>query len=142
VGGGQDFPIRKPEVTVGRDSTCDIPLRVKTVSGTHCKLQLIDGYWRVFDMGSRNGIRVDGVKCQEAWVFPESRLSISDQRFQLDYVPVGARPMADAAAPVPSKSLMDKIGLKEKELDSILKRIKEQEGDEPASRRRDLTIDM
>jgi pSer/pThr/pTyr-binding forkhead associated (FHA) protein len=143
IGGGQDFAIFKAVITVGRDSSNDIALRVKTVSGLHCRLEFMDGYWRVFDMNSRNGVRVDGVPCREAWVFPESRLSIADQRFQLDYKPEGPRPMPDPEDPSRRQSLMAKIGLKDKDLDAILTRINEQYGpDESQSKRRDLTIDM
>lgn len=143
VGGGQAYVITKPEVLVGRESSCDVAIRLKTVSSVHCKLKLIDGYWRVFDMNSRNGVRVDGVKCQEAWVFPESRLTISDQRFQLDYKPVGERPFPDADDPSRRKSLMEKIGLKNEQLDAIVTRIKDQYGpDETENKRKDLTIDM
>jgi len=143
VGGGQDFSIFKPEVTVGRDSSCDISLRVKTVSGLHCRLQLIEGYWRISDLGSRNGVRVDGVKCQEAWVFPESRLAIADQRFQLDYKPVGERPASSLGDPAQRRSLMESIGVKDRELDKILTRIEDQYGpDDANNKRRNLTIDM
>lgn len=143
VGGGQDYAITRAEVTIGREHSCDVSLRVKTVSTLHCRLKLIDGYWRVFDNNSRNGIRVDGVRCQEAWVFPESRLTIADQRFQLDYVPVGERPFPDADDPSRRQSLMAKIGLKDDQLDAIVTRISEQYGpDENENRRRNLTIDM
>jgi pSer/pThr/pTyr-binding forkhead associated (FHA) protein len=143
VGGGQDYSITKPEVIVGRESSCDVAIRMKTVSSVHCKLKLIDGYWRVFDMNSRNGVRVDGVRCQEAWVFPESRLTISDQRFQLDYKPVGERPFPDAEDPSRRKSLMAKIGIKDDQLDAIVTRIKDQYGpDENENKRKNLTIDM
>lgn len=143
IGGGQDFSIFKPEVSIGRDSSCDVSLRVKTVSGLHCRLQLVDGYWRVSDLGSRNGVRVDGVKCQEAWVFPESRLSIADQRFQLDYKPVGERPAANLGDPAQRRSLMESIGVKDRELDQILTKIGDQHGpDENENKRRNLTIDM
>jgi hypothetical protein len=141
IGGGIDFPIRKSEVIVGREKDCDVPLRVKTVSSVHCKLVLIDGYWRVIDLNSRNGVRVDGVPCKEAWVFPECRLTISDQRFQLDYTPSGPRPLQDAQAIDSKTSLMEKIGVNERELDRVLSRIGDQYPDDTQNRRRDLKAD-
>ncbi|MBX3443616.1 MAG: FHA domain-containing protein [Planctomyces sp.] len=143
IGGGVDFLITSPVATIGRDKTCDVTLRVKTVSSVHCRLEWIDGYWRVFDMDSRNGVRVDSQPCREAWVFPESRLSIADQRFQLDYVPVGARPLPETNAMDRKESLMSKIGMKDQDLNSLLERIQDQYGpDDSENKRRDLTLDM
>ncbi len=108
LGGGADYPLVKRKVTVGRLPPCDVILRVKTVSSKHCALELIEGYWQVTDLGSHNGVRLDSVRCPQAWVFPDSRLSVADQRFRLDYTPEGEPP-----TPHPSQqpSLLAKVGL-------------------------------
>jgi pSer/pThr/pTyr-binding forkhead associated (FHA) protein len=140
VGGGPDFPFLRPEITIGRDPGCDVVLRLKTVSGLHCRLFLSDGYWRVVDLHSRNGVRIDGVRCEEGWVFPESRLSIADQRFQLDYEPEGERPIPDhLLRGGGDQSLMARIGVTDRQLDAILSKV---ESTEPPSKRRDLSLDM
>ncbi|MBC7815719.1 MAG: FHA domain-containing protein [Planctomycetaceae bacterium] len=117
LGGGPDHPLMNPKVTVGRQPPCDIVLRVGTVSSKHCTLELNEGYWQVKDLGSRNGVRLDSVRCDQAWVFPESRLSIADQRFRLDYTPDGEPPVPN---PSQRPSLMAQAGLVGEELDRLM----------------------
>lgn len=136
LGGGPDFLVPKPRVTIGRKENCDIVLPFSTISGMHCGLEFVDGYWRVLDLDSRNGIRVDGAPCKKAWVYPESRLSIADRRFELDYVPQGERP--EPLETLPSKPLMATLGISQSELNKALVRHTEEEQDEPQRKRYDL----
>lgn len=117
LGGGADHPLMKPIVLVGRQPPCDIVLRVSTISSKHCTLELTEGYWQVKDLGSRNGVRLDSVRCDQAWVFPESRLSIADQRFRLDYTPDGLPPVPN---PAQRPSLMAQAGLVGENLDRLM----------------------
>jgi pSer/pThr/pTyr-binding forkhead associated (FHA) protein len=123
VGGGTDFPLRKPFVIVGRATACDICLPFRTVSSRHCELRLDDGHWQIVDIGSQNGIRVDGHRCRQGWVFPETLISIADQRFQIDYVPIGERPAIASDDPRRMRSLTDLAGLKGQRLEELLARI-------------------
>jgi adenylate cyclase len=91
-GGGDPIPLRQAKLVVGRHPNCDIVLRFATVSGIHCQLEWTDGYWFVRDLGSRHGIRVDGVRCQAECVKPGSVLWIADQRYRFAYLPQGAGP--------------------------------------------------
>ena len=117
LGGGSDHPLMKPKILVGRQPPCDIVLRVGTISSKHCTLELTEGYWQVKDLGSRNGVRLDSVRCDQAWVFPESRLSIADQRFRLDYTPDGEPPVPN---PAQRPSLMAQAGLVGENLDRLM----------------------
>jgi pSer/pThr/pTyr-binding forkhead associated (FHA) protein len=123
VGGGAGFPFRKPFVVVGRATSCDICLPFRTVSSRHCELHFDDGYWRIVDVGSQNGIRIDGHRCQQGWIFPETFLSIADQRFQIDYRPTGERPAIASDDPRRARSLMDLAGVKGQQLEKLLRRI-------------------
>jgi pSer/pThr/pTyr-binding forkhead associated (FHA) protein len=123
VGGGADFPLRRSFVVVGRATSCDICLPFRTVSSRHCELRLEDGHWRIVDIGSQNGIRIDGHRCRQGWVFPETFISIADQRFQIDYVPIGERPAIASDDPRRARSLMELAGIKGQRLDALLTRI-------------------
>jgi hypothetical protein len=142
LGGGQDIQLLKARVTVGRKSSCDVVLRSSTISSMHCGLELVDGYWRVLDLGSRNGVRVDGVQCKRAWLFPESRLSIADHRFNLEYTPQGERPAPEPGDPTYTTSLMTKIGLKEQDLAHAVARYEEDDKDEPEKERYNLLEEL
>ena len=117
LGGGADHPLMKPTILVGRQPPCDIVLRMGTISSKHCTLELNEGYWQVKDLGSRNGVRLDSVRCDQAWVFPDSRLSIADLRFRLDYTPDGEPPVPN---PAQRPSLMAQAGLVGEKLERLI----------------------
>ena len=115
-------------------------LRVATISSKHCTLDLIEGYWQVKDLASRNGVRLDSVRCQEAWVFPDSRLSIADQRFRLDYTPAGEPPTVQNSE---RPSLMAKAGLTGANLEQLLnKQDRHGKGGESDRKRWELLEDV
>jgi pSer/pThr/pTyr-binding forkhead associated (FHA) protein len=94
-GGGDAIALRKTRVIVGRRSDCDVVLKFCFVSGRHCQLDLENGRWRVRDLASRNGIRVDGKTCQENNLPPGCVLSVGGLRFRVLYevrADVPARP--------------------------------------------------
>jgi hypothetical protein len=132
--GGRAIMLRKHKIVVGRAPTCDVVLPNPIVSGRHCELDFIVGYWQAVDLDSRNGIFVDGMRYRIKWVFPGDVLVISTQRFRMEYVGKGDRPSAkDDDVPVLSKkSLMERAGLTEERLDSLAAG---KEADEPLRKR-------
>ena len=58
TGGGEDIPLKKDRILIGRRDNCDIVLRFANVSGQHCRLTLEQGYWFIKDLDSRNGTKV------------------------------------------------------------------------------------
>jgi hypothetical protein len=120
VGGGVDHQLTKTPVTIGRKPPCDVVIPAKTVSGRHCELSLTDGYWRVKDLGSHNGIRIDGRSCEEGWVLPRHRLSIAEHRFQMEYEGQGPQPIPDAPQADVRKPLMEQLGLSEGDFDEMV----------------------
>src|SRR5262249_49845298 len=84
-GGGDPLPLLKPQVVIGRSASCDMALGFAAIPARHCQLEWTDGQWFVRDLGSRNGIKVDGVRCQAERLTPESVLWIAGLRFQVIY---------------------------------------------------------
>lgn len=109
VGGGDPIPLLKTKLTLGRRNSCDVTLRFANVSSQHCELELINGYWRVRDLNSSNGIRVNSVRCDEKFLFPGDVLAVGKHKFEITYEAVGERPQEDDD-PF-AKSLMEKAGL-------------------------------
>ena len=60
VGEGKRRVLTPPRVTVGRSSECDIVIDDPNVSRRHAELRAEDGRWIVADLGSTNGVRVNG----------------------------------------------------------------------------------
>jgi pSer/pThr/pTyr-binding forkhead associated (FHA) protein len=98
-GGGAPVPLNKPTLVIGRNRDCDIVLGCASVSGRHCELSFRDGDCWVRDLGSKNGTRVNGGKCEDQSVGPNDVLAIGRQRFTLSYPPASRPP--PAAGPEP-----------------------------------------
>jgi len=62
------YLITKPTVVVGRDDACDIVLNSIQVSRRHCLLQTIARGLSFRDLGSTNGMRVNGYPAQEGFL--------------------------------------------------------------------------
>jgi adenylate cyclase len=109
-GGGDPNPLTHPRVVVGRHEGCDIVIRSGAVSGRHCELNWADGAWSVRDLGSRNGTRVDGERCQAKALPPGSVLWVANYRYRVSYAPPGAgRPATKG--PVFAQGLLEAAGL-------------------------------
>jgi adenylate cyclase len=107
-GGGDPIALTKPLLVVGRSSACDIVLRFTYVSSRHCQLEWDNGSWFVRDLGSHNGIRIDGVRCPSGPLPPGSVLGIATLRYHVHYGAGGADP---AQHPLFARSLLEKAGL-------------------------------
>jgi pSer/pThr/pTyr-binding forkhead associated (FHA) protein len=108
-GGGRPIPLLKPTVLVGRHPRCDIVLPNGTVSARHCQLDFFKGIWHARDLGSRNGIRINGMRTEEGELLPESILTISTDRYRIVYEgPAGSGPEEPS---VFDKSLLERAGL-------------------------------
>jgi len=87
-GGGDTIPLMKKFLVVGRRESCDIVLRWPNVSGSHCELSLVDGFWYVKDLASSNGTKVNGTRVAERRLDPGDTLSIARHEFEIVYEPV------------------------------------------------------
>ena len=114
--GGDDIPLRKPEMVIGRSEKNDVVLRFADVSGKHCRLVLSRGYWYAEDLGSTNGTKVNGFRTQDHRVDPGSRVSFGKHEFILRYDPVkngaqGEIPPDFLDNDVFQKSLLERAGV-------------------------------
>lgn len=113
LGGGDNLPLQGPKLIIGRRSSCDIVLPFANVSSQHCELNFIDGYWQVKDLGSRNGVKVNGERYDQKWLHPGDQLSIAKNHFEIAYEPTGeAPPEEDDPFEV---GLLEKAGLQKRE---------------------------
>ncbi len=115
-GGGDPIPLLKPKLLVGRRSSCDISLRFPNVSSHHCEFELINGYWYVRDLNSRNGIKVNGVRCDSKWLMPGDVVSVSKHQYQVNYTPHGELPVQEDEDPF-AIGLLEKAGLTRRDVD-------------------------
>jgi adenylate cyclase len=109
-GGGDAIPLTGPKLLVGRRSSCDIKLDFQNVSSHHCEFELRDGYWNVRDLGSSNGIKVNGERCTAKCITPGDVVTIAKHAFTIQYEVTGDGPAPEDENPF-ARSLMEKAGL-------------------------------
>jgi adenylate cyclase len=116
VGGGDSIPLTRRIMTMGRRESCDICLRFPNVSGLHCELSWRDGYWFIRDMGSTNGIKINGVRIVQKPLRPGDEIAISNRRYTIQYnlAPNGLESLESQMnedEDLLSQTLMEKAGL-------------------------------
>jgi pSer/pThr/pTyr-binding forkhead associated (FHA) protein len=80
---GPSVLVDKPILLFGRHEECDVQLNSKKVSRLHCLLAQADDYLVVRDLGSTNGVRVNGERVAEGTVVPGDELVIGNYRYQV-----------------------------------------------------------
>ncbi|MGL6094936.1 MAG: FHA domain-containing protein [Fimbriiglobus sp.] len=94
---GPSILVDKPILLFGRHQECDVQLNSKKVSRRHCCLAQINDYLVVRDLGSTNGIWVNGKRVQEGKLVPGDELLIGNFRYQVCGDVLG-RPIPSAAS--------------------------------------------
>jgi serine/threonine protein kinase len=87
LNGGPVVPLTKNVVVVGRDPDCDVQIASAMVSGKHCELHFDGTQWRVLDLGSKNGIQVNGRAASDEALVSGDRISLACQHhYRIEYV--------------------------------------------------------
>lgn len=81
---GPTITLDKPIVLVGRHPDCDVQLDSPKVSRRHCCVAQVDGDIVVRDLGSTNGIRINGEVVQECRPKVGDELAIGNVRFRIE----------------------------------------------------------
>lgn len=85
AGGGDNIPLIRDKLTIGRRESCDICLKFPNISGMHAELSYRSGYWYIRDCNSTNGIKVNGVRVLEKLVYPKDKITIGKRDYTLAY---------------------------------------------------------
>ncbi|MEZ6044590.1 MAG: protein kinase [Planctomycetaceae bacterium] len=84
--GMQNIPLHRSDLIIGRDLKADIRLDSPMISSTHCRLVFNGQYWKITDLESRNGVRVNGVETRSAILKPGDRVTIAEVfQYEIDY---------------------------------------------------------
>ena len=115
-GGGDNIPLIRSKLTIGRRESCDVCLRFPNVSGQHCELSFQDGYWLITDLGSTNGVKVNGVKVKKKALSDGDEIAIANRVFTIHYtMRAGQHAMEEILEEedenVMGQSLLEKAGL-------------------------------
>jgi FHA domain len=87
---GHEFVLPAPVNTLGRAEDCDVVIDLPSISRVHARFDVSGGVCTLTDLGSRNGIRVNGMIVQGSEVRPGDVLHIGDIEFRFDMSAVAA----------------------------------------------------
>jgi len=83
---GLRIEIYRSDMVLGRHSQADVRLVLPDVSRRHCRLIFDGDRWRVIDLGSTNGVFVNGVRVTEAVLQDGDRLQLGSLPFRVEYM--------------------------------------------------------
>jgi hypothetical protein len=86
IADGKRFVIDQPRAVIGRSQRCDYVLADPNVSRRHFELQLRDNDWYVVDLGSTNGVSVNGRRVASTQLSAGDEIVVgsSSLRFDVD----------------------------------------------------------
>ena len=108
------IPLQRPILLIGRHPECDVRLDLAKISRRHCCVALAYDRVMIRDLGSRNGLRVNGRLIDEAQLHPGDEVAIGPILYRVESLipqpqsptpaprPLPPVPVAVAKAPKPS----------------------------------------
>jgi len=81
------IPLIRPVALVGRLSECDVAIDLPAISRRHCCLAIAYDRLLIRDLGSRHGVRVNGVPVDEAILKPGDEVAIGPLIYRLEVTP-------------------------------------------------------
>lgn len=94
--GGQTVEVDRPAFLIGRHSEADLRLPLADVSRRHCRCVFTEQGWEIHDLGSSNGVFINGRRVRTAPLRQHDRLTIGSFTFEVHLGPPGSAGMAVA----------------------------------------------
>lgn len=92
LGVGPDLRLEKSVILVGRHEECDVQLCSAKVSRRHCIIASVDGRVVIRDLGSTNGVRINGKRHKESDLHHGDELAIGNFHYR---VSIGDQPASN-----------------------------------------------
>jgi pSer/pThr/pTyr-binding forkhead associated (FHA) protein len=112
---GPTITVQRPILLIGRHPECDLRLDLPKISRRHCCLAAAYDRVLIRDLGSRNGVRVNGRIVDETQLFRGDEVAIGPliYRVEVEGEPSNDAPppQSDASGPGDSESHVDLIPL-------------------------------
>jgi FHA domain len=91
---GPSILLDKPILLIGRHPECDIQIDSRKISRRHCCIAQVADYLVIRDLGSTNGIRINGARLLEGQLAEGDEVLIGASRFRVSW-----EEQPDAVAP-------------------------------------------
>lgn len=98
-GSGPTVILQRPIYLVGRHPECDLRFELPKISRRHCCFSLAYDRLIVRDLGSRNGVRVNGREVTETQLFRGDEVAIGPLIFRVEQEATASPPPAAKPAP-------------------------------------------
>src|SRR5947208_5742364 len=85
LGDGPSILLDKPILLLGRHPECDIQIDSRKISRRHCCIAQVNDFLVVRDLGSTNGVRINGVRVLEGRLTNGDELTIGTTRYQVTW---------------------------------------------------------
>jgi predicted component of type VI protein secretion system len=99
TGAAPTIPLQRPVLLIGRHPECDVRIDLPKVSRRHCCVALAYDRVMIRDLGSRNGLRVNGLLIDEAQLWAGDEVAIG---------PILYRVEDDSPPPTPPSPVADR----------------------------------
>ena len=96
---GPSILLDKPILLLGRHPECDIQIDSRKISRRHCCIAQVSDYLVVRDLGSTNGIRINGTRIVEGRLNAGDELTLGNFRYKVSW---DAAVLPPASPPIPS----------------------------------------
>lgn len=80
---GPSILLDKPILLFGRDLECDVRFDSRKISRKHCCLAQVGATLVVRDLGSTNGVRINGIRVMEGHLKQGDELTVGNHRYQV-----------------------------------------------------------
>jgi predicted component of type VI protein secretion system len=78
------IPLQRPVLLIGRHPECDVRIDLPKISRRHCCVALAYDRVLIRDLGSRNGLRVNGLMVDEAQLSGGDEVAIGPLLFRME----------------------------------------------------------
>lgn len=82
---GPSILLDKPILLIGRHPECDIQIESRKISRRHCCIAQVSDYLVIRDLGSTNGIRINGARMQEGRLAEGDEVLIGASRYRVSW---------------------------------------------------------
>jgi pSer/pThr/pTyr-binding forkhead associated (FHA) protein len=80
---GTEYPLGPERTVIGRAEDADISINHSSVSRVHAEMvKISDGIYEIFDRGSSNGVRVNGIKAERRVIEDDDEIELGDVRLR------------------------------------------------------------
>ncbi len=94
---GPDLLVDKPVMLLGRHAECDVQLHSGKISRRHCVVAFVDDKFIVRDLGSTNGVRINGDRVVEGPLADGDELAIGNFCYRVNFGGPARHAVDDAA---------------------------------------------